>query len=323
MGFQRKWDILLTVQTYLTHDSPRSTSETTDGGDTARRSVGALLTRVGLSLALVLAACGGGDDDGGNGGNADADGAPDEADAMTHNPPNPVGDGPAPIDLGDDDDLSAPASYVILASAGITNVTGTLITGGHMGLSPMPASYIDDGFTLSTPPTTHTTSAQVAAPDKVYASDYDAPTPSNLTVAVLARDAAYTDAASRTNPDELNLGDGEIGGETLAPGLYRWGSTVTIPDNVTISGALNDTWIFQISGDLVVSTDKSVILGGDAQAKNIVWQVAGQATIQTGAHFEGVILTHTAVTLQTGASMTGRIYAPTLVALDDNEITAP
>jgi len=312
-GPQRKWDILLTVQN---DDSLRSATPTIGVGVTAGRGV-RTPGRLGLVLVLGLAACG---DDGGN---ADADGAPDEADAMTNNPRNPLGEGPAPIDLGDADDLAAPGSYVILASAGITNVTGTLITGGHMGLSPMPASYIDDGFTLSTPPTTHTTCPQVAAPGKVYASDYDAPTPSNLTVAVLARDAAYTDAAGRTNPDVLNLGDGEIGGETLAPGLYRWGSTVTIPDNVTISGALNDTWVFQISGDLNVSAAKSVILAGDAQAKNIVWQVAGQATIQTDAHFEGVILTHTAVTLQTGASMTGRIYAPTLVALDDNDITAP
>ena len=47
---------------------------------------------------------------------------------------------------------------------------------------------------------------------------------------------AYTDAAGRTNPDHLNLGSGNIGGQTLAPGLYTWGTGVTIPADVTIAG---------------------------------------------------------------------------------------
>jgi hypothetical protein len=66
-----------------------------------------------------------------------------------------------------------------------------------------------------------------------------------------------------------------------------------------------------------------VILTGGAQAKNIFWQVAGKVTIHANAHFEGIILCQTAVTLQTTATMHGRALAQSLVAIDNNAITAP
>jgi len=98
---------------------------------------------------------------------------------------------------------------------------------------------------------------------------------------------------------------------------------VIIPTVIKIKGGANDTWIFQIAGDLTMDAAKKVILSGGAVAKNIVWQVAGQATIHANASFQGIILSQTAITLQTGASMTGRALAQSLVALDDNAITAP
>jgi hypothetical protein len=116
---------------------------------------------------------------------------------------------------------------------------------------------------------------------------------------------------------------GNLGGLTLAPGLYKWMSTVTIPTDVTIAGGANDVWIFQTSGDLSIAAAKNVVLSGGAQAKNIFWQVAGQATLGATSHFEGIILSKTAITLQTGASMTGRALAQSQVALDNNAITQP
>jgi hypothetical protein len=269
-----------------------------------------------LPFALFLsAAC---DDDAG-----DAADAGERADAETNNPRNPAGLGPAPVDLGAPTDPAAAGSYALLAKTGITNVTGSTITGGHLGLSPAAASFIT-GFSLVADPTNvYATSASVVAPAKIYASNYAVPTPSNLTVAVLQMEAAYTDAASRTNPDYLNLASGEIGGETLVPGLYRWGTGVTIPTDVTIAGGADDVWIFQISNDLDLSTATNVILSGGAQAKNIFWQVAGEMTIHANGHFEGVILSQTGITLQTTATLHGRALAQTLIAIDDNAITAP
>ena len=167
------------------------------------------------------------------------------------------------------------------------------------------------------------TSASVPSPGKIYASNYAVPTPAHLTTAVLAMQTAYTDAAGRTNADFLNLQSGNVGGQTLVPGLYKWGTGVTVPTDVTIAGGADDVWIFQISNDLDVSSAKQVVLSGGAQAKNIFWQVAGHVTIHANAHFEGVILCKTGITLQTTATFHGRALSQSLIAIDNNAITAP
>lgn len=242
---------------------------------------------------------------------------------MMNNPPNPAGLGPAPVELGSPTDPAAAGNYVILAKTGITNVTGSTIVGGDLGVSPAAASFIT-GFSLVAHSTNvYSTSSAVTAPGKIFASNYAAPTPSNLTTSVLAMQAAYRDAASRTNPDALNLRSGNLGAQTLAPGLYKWGTAVTIPENVTLAGGADDVWILQISNDLDVSAAKRVLLSGGAQARNVFWQVAGRVTIHAQAHFEGVILCQTGITLQTNATLHGRALAQTLVAIDDNAITAP
>jgi ice-binding like protein len=253
---------------------------------------------------------------------ASVDGGAGSVDAM-HNPPNPAGLGPAPVELGASTDLTAAGSYVILAKTGITNVTGSSITGGHLGLSPAAASFITGFALIADPSNMFSTSGSVVTPGKIYASNYAVPSPSNLTTAVLGMQAAYTDAAGRTNPDFKNLASGNLGGLTLTPGLYTWGSTVTIPTDVTIAGAATDVWIFQISNDLDLSAAKHVVLSGGAQASNIYWQVAGKVTLHATSHFEGVVLSKTGITLQTTASLHGRVLAQSLVALDNNAITAP
>jgi hypothetical protein len=129
-------------------------------------------------------------------------------------------------------------------------------------------------------------------------------------------ETAYTDAAGRTLPDHTELASGNIGGLTLPPGLYKWSNTVSIPTNVTLSGGAEDTWIFQIAGNLTQASATSVNLVGGALAKNIVWQVAGIVTIGTTAHIEGRILSQTQIILRTGASANGRLYAQTQVTLD-------
>lgn len=163
------------------------------------------------------------------------------------------------------------------------------------------------------------TSPQVVG--KVYAASYAVPTPTNMTTAISNMEAAYTDAAGRVKPDFVELGTGDIGGKTLAPGLYKWTTSVTIPTDVVISGCANDVWIFQTTGDISMAAAKKITLQGGALAKNIFWQVAGKVNIGTTAHFEGIILSKTSITLQTGATMNGRALAQTLVALQQATVT--
>ena len=214
--------------------------------------------------------------------------------------------------------LGTAGDYVILAKTAINNISTSAII-GDLGLSPAATSYVT-GFAL-TNATGYATSAQITG--KIFAADMVAPTSTNLTTAVNNMLTAYTDAAGRSTPDFTELGTGNIGGKTLVAGLYKWTSTVTIPSDITISGDDTDVWIFQISGNLTMSSAVKITLIGGAQAKNIFWQVAGAVTLGTTSHFEGIILGKTGINLQTGASINGRMLAQTAVTLQKNSVTRP
>ena len=215
-------------------------------------------------------------------------------------------------------DLRVAGNYVILAKTKISNIATSAVT-GDLGLSPAATSYIT-GFAL-TNATGYATASQVTG--KIYAADMASPTGINLTTAVENMLTAYTDAAGRPTPDFSELYTGNIGGKTLTPGLYKWTTNVTLPSDVVISGSATDVWIFQISGSLILSSAVKITLNGGAQAKNIFWQVAGQATLGTTSHFEGIILSKTGITFQTGASINGRALAQSAVILDKNIVTQP
>jgi hypothetical protein len=220
--------------------------------------------------------------------------------------------GLTPVNLG------TAGNYVILAKTAINNSPTSSIT-GDLGLSPAATSYIT-GFSL-TNATGYATSAQVTG--NLYAADMASPTSINLTTAINDMVTAYNNAAGRTSPDFSELSSGNIGGKTLTEGLYKWTNNVTAPTNLIISGSSSDVWIFQIAGNLTVSSGVKITLSGGAQAKNIFWQVAGTVTIGTTAQFKGVILSQTGVTLKTGASLTGRALAQTAVILDKNTVAQP
>ncbi len=214
--------------------------------------------------------------------------------------------------------LGAAGNYVIVAKTAINNISTSAVT-GDLGLSPAATSYIT-GFSI-TNATGYATSAQVTG--KIYAADMAVPTPGNMTTAVNNMITAYNDAAGRPSPDFTELATGNLGGKTLVPGLYKWTNNVTVPSDVTISGGANDVWIFQIAGNMNMSSAVKINVIGGAQAKNIFWQVAGQATMGTTSHFEGILLSKTGITFQTGSSVKGRALAQTAVILDGNNITNP
>ncbi|MGM0580868.1 MAG: ice-binding family protein [Bacteroidota bacterium] len=214
--------------------------------------------------------------------------------------------------------LGSAGNYVILAKTAINN-GGTSEVTGDLGLSPAATSYIT-GLAL-TDFTGYATSSQVTG--QVFAADMADPTPINLTTAVENMNTAYNDAAGRSEIDFLELGTGNIGGKTLSPGVYKWTNTVSIPTDVTLSGSSTDVWIFQIAENLTMSSATRINLTGGANPNNIFWQVAGEVTVGTTSHFEGIILSKTGITFQTGASINGRALAQTAVVLDDNAVTQP
>jgi len=140
---------------------------------------------------------------------------------------------------------------------------------------------------------------------------------------------AYTDAAGRKLPAPVvDLAGGNISG-TLTPGLYKWTTGVNIGTGITLSATsaapndAKDAWIFQIAGNLTVANNAVVTLSNGALAKNVFWQVGGQATLGTASNFKGTILSNTQIVVQNGATVTGRALAKTQVTLDHSTVTKP
>src|SRR5664280_2385568 len=223
--------------------------------------------------------------------------------------------GPAAVNLG------TAGNFTILAKSGIST-TGTTHVTGDIGVSPIVATGMT-GFGLTMDSSnTFATSALVTG--KAYAADYTPPTPAKMSTAVSDMETAYTAAAGVTAPAPVvELGAGNIGGMTLAPGVYKWSSGVTIPTNVILAGGANDVWIFQIAQTLDLSNGIHVNLSGGAQAANIFWQVAGQTTLGTTSVFNGIILDLKAIVLNTGARLNGRALSQTAVTLDANIVLTP
>ena len=149
-------------------------------------------------------------------------------------------DGPATVNLGTSE------NYVILTKAGITT-TGTTDIVGNIGVSPIAATGMTGFGLIMDPSNTFSTSSLVTG--NIYAANYASPTPAILTTAVSDMETAYTDAAGRLDPDFTELYAGDLTGQTLVPGLYKWSSGVLISaGGVTINGGPDDIWIFQIAG---------------------------------------------------------------------------
>jgi len=248
-------------------------------------------------LAALLAGCGGG-----------GDGGPVAVGPSADKLASVRGVGPAPVNL------RSAGTFTILSKTGITDVHASAIT-GDVGTSPITGAAL------------LLTCGEVTG--KIYVVDAAGPLPcaindaTTLTAAVLDMETAYLDAEGRVSPDFTELGAGEVGGLTLAPGLYKWGTPLLISTDVTLKGGPNDVWIFQVAGTLDQANGTRVTLAGGAQAKNIFWQVAGAVNLGTTAHFEGVVLGKTLVAVNTGASANGRLLAQTAVTLQMNAVTQP
>ena len=218
-----------------------------------------------------------------------------------------VGIGPAPVRLG------TAGTFAILSKSGITDVYASAVN-GNVGTSPITGAAL----LLSCGEVTGRVFVVDAAGPPCAINDA-----TTLTAAVGDMETAYLDAEGRVSPNFTELGAGEIGGLTLTPGLYKWGTSLLITNDVTLSGGPNDVWIFQVAGTLNEGNAARITLTGGARAKNIFWQVAGAVSIGTTAHFEGIVLAKTMVAVKTGASVSGRLLAQTAVTLQMNSITQP
>ena len=201
----------------------------------------------------------------------------------------------APIDLG------SASTFAVLAGSTVTN-TGLSNINGDLGVWPGTA------YVPGTPSTT--------VNGTIHAGDVAA----NQAQASLA--IAYNDAAGRSTAPITVAGD--LGGQTLAPGLYKSTSTLAVTGDLTLdaNGDPNAVFIFQIGSALNVATGGRVVLIGGAKAANVFWQVGSSATLGTYSAFKGTIMAYASITIATGATLDGRALAQNAaVTLDTNAVT--
>jgi hypothetical protein len=218
--------------------------------------------------------------------------------------------------------LGAAGGFAILTHAGITDVPTSIIT-GNIGTDAAGSAITGLSVSTSCPEVT----------GKVYTVDATGPgcetiNPTLLGTAMTDEQTAYTTANGlATTVLNTGNGSGEIGGQTLVPGVYTFtgGSTnVTISTNLTLSGGATGVWVFQIPGTFDVATGIHVNLTGGAEADNVFWIVAGQTTLHATSIVNGTILDYAGIAMQNGAKLNGSAMSHTAsVTLIANTITLP
>jgi hypothetical protein len=216
--------------------------------------------------------------------------------------------------------LKSVEPFGIIAGVGVSNNAGfSIINNMNVGISPGVRSAVT-GF----PP-------GIVVNGAIYASD-DANPPgiaATLTQAKQDLTDAYLFAEGATTPAPATV-SGDIGGTTLAPGIYKSTSTLLIQSGdltLDAQGDPNATWIFQVASGFttVGGAGGNIILTGGAQAKNIFWQTGSSATIGDFTVFQGTILALTSITMNSGATANGRMLVQngSVVLTNTNIINKP
>jgi hypothetical protein len=129
----------------------------------------------------------------------------------------------------------------------------------------------------------------------------------------LAAQTAYDNLSPASLPGGIDPGAGQLGGLTLAPGIYQaaGGSFLITGSDLTLDagGDANAVFIFQMASTLTVGAPgapRSIILINGAQAKNVFWQVGSAATINAagGGTMVGTIIASAGVTFSTAGNVT-------------------
>ena len=200
--------------------------------------------------------------------------------------------------------LGSAGTFAVLGGSTVTNTGATTTISGDVGVSPGAAIV---GIPVGQP-----TNGSIHSADAPAATAQ-----SNLTT-------AYNDLAGRACG--TNLTSQDLGGMTLAPGVYCFNSSAALTGTLTLDGQGNSSSVFiiQTGSTLTTASNAAVTLIGGALARNVYWKVASSATLGSGTAFKGNIVALQSVTLNTGATLQGRALARNgAVTLDSNAITLP
>ncbi len=183
-----------------------------------------------------------------------------------------------------------------------TTAASTLVTGFHDGLTadiytetPLNKGNVTGGIFTAPPAPGTATSFAVASQGLLDAT------------------IAYNSISPASKPGGIDPGAGELGGLTLAAGVYKAASgtfKVTNGDlTLDAKGDPNAVWIFQTAAGLTVGTAgpagaRNVVLKNGALAKNVYWYVGSSAVINGagGGIMTGTIISSAGITFSTAGN---------------------
>lgn len=192
--------------------------------------------------------------------------------------------------------LGSAASFAVLAGTSLTNNAGgtTLIT-GDVG-SP-----------------SQTTDPTLAAGYTNYKSG------AILAGALADLQVAISNANGR-GCDVSFAGGVDLGGLTLAPGVYCYAGAINITGTLTLSGP--GVYIFRTALTLNSTANSIVALSNGATAADVSWLPVGPTTLAANSVFKGSILGQSAaITVGDNTTLlTGRVLTAAAVTLRNNQI---
>ena len=221
--------------------------------------------------------------------------------------------------------LGSSSNFAILASAAITNVPTSVIS-GDVGLTPDTGANIT-GF-----------SSPASCPEiggHLYAVDGAGPACALIDATLLSNakaDAltAFIDAtgAGRGTPTPVTT---DLAGLTLYPGLYESLTTLDFSAGgiLTLDAQGDSNAVFVIRSASAITTlgTSQVVLSGGAKASNVFWTAGSSITLGTNSIMKGSMLAGTSITLQTGANLEGRALtqgsSAAAITCDTCTITVP
>jgi len=202
-----------------------------------------------------------------------------------------------PVPVGAGLDLGRAASFGVLAATSITNNSGgtTLIMGDVGSPSQTTDPVVGPGFV-------NLKSGAV------------------LDGALADLQVAITDGKGRSC--DVNFPSGiDLGGLTLAPGVYCYAGAINITGTLTLSGP--GVYIFRTALTLNATANAIVALTNGASADSVYWLPSGPSTLGANGVFKGSILAQSAA-ITVGDNTTllnGRVLSGAAVTLRNNKIT--
>ena len=207
--------------------------------------------------------------------------------------------------------LLSAGNFTLLGGTAITStgVSGTNIVTGNVGLSPGATSGIT-GF----PPAVITGGGAIVATGPVTAQ---------------ARlDLITASVALAGMPSSVNMSNVNLGGTTLAPGVYTFNGAAALDGALTLDaqGRNNVAWIFQIGTSLTTAINSTVTftnLGSNGGSDlGLFWNAGSAITVGANNQIAGNYLAGTSITFGGSSSGGGRALALAGISLDGNTVNS-